>query len=153
MITTNPSVGCRVRHCKHGTLGTVTKSTGESFEIAWDNGPVVCGYDQRHHGEFELVAVAGQRPSYGQIGEAVGRLVDEKQAAYGNSFGQAGHILRVLYPNGISPNQYDDMLAMVRIIDKMFRIANAKNAFGESPYQDIAGYALLGVANSSGENR
>jgi len=34
---------------------------------------------------------------------------------------------------------------MIRIIDKLFRIATQKEAFGESPYRDIAGYGLLGV--------
>ena len=39
------------------------------------------------------------------------------------------------------------MLAMTRIIDKLFRIATHKDAFGESPFKDIAGYGILGVAN------
>ena len=56
-------------------------------------------------------------------------------------------IIKVLYPNGIQPKQYRDMLAIVRVIDKLFRIANNKDAFGESPWRDIAGYSLLGIAN------
>lgn len=57
-------------------------------------------------------------------------------------------MLRLLYPDGIRPEQYDDSLAVVRIIDKLFRIANNKDAFGESPYKDIAGYAILGMKKS-----
>ena len=38
------------------------------------------------------------------------------------------------------------MLTIVRIVDKLFRITNQKDAFGESPYRDIAGYGLLGTA-------
>lgn len=83
--------------------------------------------------------------SYEKTGTDIGRLVAEKQAAYGNSFGLSGGILKDLYPNGIQPDQYTDMLVIVRIIDKLFRIANKKDAFGESPYQDIAGYGILGV--------
>jgi sulfate transport system permease protein len=45
----------------------------------------------------------------------------------------------------IKLEQYDDMLCIVRIIDKLFRIATAKDAFGESPYGDITGYGLLGL--------
>jgi hypothetical protein len=82
--------------------------------------------------------------SYPELGAEVGRLVEEKQAAYGDSFGQAGAVMRVLYPNGISVHQLDDALAVVRVVDKLFRIATARDAFGESPWKDIAGYALLG---------
>ena len=32
------------------------------------------------------------------------------------------------------------MLAITRVVDKLFRIANRKDAFGENPWQDIAGY-------------
>jgi hypothetical protein len=85
---------------------------------------------------------------YKQIGEEIGSLVDEKNAAYGSSFAESYKILSVLYPNGIQPEQYTDALAIIRVIDKLFRLANKKNAFGESPWRDIAGYAILGVANN-----
>ena len=80
---------------------------------------------------------------YEEIGAEIGRLVDQKQKAYGRSFDRSGHILSILYPRGVQPVQYDDLLAMVRIIDKMFRIATDKKAMGESPWTDVAGYALL----------
>lgn len=70
-------------------------------------------------------------------------LINEKQSAYGRSFDKSGGIMRVLYPDGIKPHQIDDTLCIIRIIDKLFRIANNKNAFGESPWNDILGYALL----------
>jgi hypothetical protein len=80
---------------------------------------------------------------YEEIGAAIGALVDKKQRAYGRSFDRSGQILGILYPRGIEPVQYDDLLAMVRIIDKLFRIATDKKAMGESPWTDVAGYALL----------
>lgn len=83
---------------------------------------------------------------YGALGMEVGELVTEKQAAYGDSFGKSGEVLRILYPDGISPEQIDDALCVVRIVDKLFRIATDRDALGESPYRDIAGYALLGAA-------
>ncbi len=82
---------------------------------------------------------------YENIGSEIGCLVDEKNAAYGNSFSESHKILSVLYPHGIKPEQYTDALAVIRVIDKLFRIATKKDAFGESPWRDIAGYALLGV--------
>ena len=81
-----------------------------------------------------------------KLGREVGALVDEKNKAYGDSFGRCGSFLRLCYPNGIHPRQYDDMLALVRIFDKMMRIATDPDAFEESPYKDIAGYGLLGLA-------
>jgi hypothetical protein len=87
--------------------------------------------------------------TYKQIGSEIGELVDEKNAAYGSSFAESYKILSVLYPNGIKPEQYMDALAITRVIDKLFRIANSKDAFGESPWRDIAGYAILGVHNDT----
>mgnify|MGYP003657454418 CR=1 FL=1 len=85
--------------------------------------------------------------SYEKIGVEIGKLVQEKNLAYGDSFGQARLILEVLYPDGIRPDQYLDALAITRVIDKLFRLANKKDAFDESPWRDICGYAILGVAN------
>jgi hypothetical protein len=81
---------------------------------------------------------------FDDLARELGELVEAKNKAYGNSFHYTSSILSVLYPAGVSPSQYSDMLLLVRIIDKIFRVAAKKDAFGESPYQDIAGYALLG---------
>jgi hypothetical protein len=70
-------------------------------------------------------------------------LVKRKQKAYGDSFSKSGKIMRILYPKGVNHDQLDDALVMVRVIDKMFRIATSKKAFGENPWEDILGYALL----------
>ncbi len=81
-----------------------------------------------------------------EIGTKIGMLVKEKNAAYGDAFAQSGKILRVLYPDGVKPEQFEDMLGICRVLDKLFRIAWSKDAFGESPWQDVAGYGILGVA-------
>lgn len=83
---------------------------------------------------------------YEAIGRAIGNRVAKKQKAYGDSFGNAHRILKVLYPNGVKPEQYRDMLTVTRIIDKLFRIANEKEAFEEDPYSDIVGYGILGTS-------
>lgn len=86
---------------------------------------------------------------YENLGREIGQLVDKKQKAYGKAFQLTPQIFRMLYPNGIKPEQYEDMLTLVRIMDKIVRISNGnKYAFGESPYRDIAGYGLLGTAMS-----
>ena len=83
---------------------------------------------------------------FSRLGREIGELVADKQEAYGDSFGKAGEVMRILYPAGISPSQMDDALAVVRVIDKLFRVATDRDALGESPWRDIVGYALLGVA-------
>lgn len=84
---------------------------------------------------------------YVGIAKDIGLLVEQKQEAYGDSFSKSEEIIKVLYPNGVKPENYRDLLTITRIIDKLFRIATRKDAFGESPYRDIAGYALLGIAS------
>lgn len=90
---------------------------------------------------------------YEKIAVAIGALVDDKNQKYGNSFNESGKIMRVLYPKGIAPEQMDDALAITRIIDKLFRIATDRDALGESPYGDIAGYSLLGKERADREKK
>ena len=87
-----------------------------------------------------------------EVANEIGALVKEKNQAYGDSFNRASQILKVLYPNGVEPSQYTDMLAMTRVLDKLFRLATRKDAFGESPWKDICGYSILGITNDLEEN-
>jgi len=80
-----------------------------------------------------------------EIGTEVGILLERKNLAYGSSFERAPEILRVLFPEGVRPEQYQDLLVVTRVIDKLFRIANDKTAFNEDPWKDIAGYAILSL--------
>ena len=82
------------------------------------------------------------------LGDELGKLVDKKNEEYGDSFNQAGKVLEILYPDGIKPEQYTDVLSVVRLVDKLFRIASStpaeRQCWDESPYKDIGGYGLLG---------
>ncbi|WP_424356556.1 hypothetical protein [Methanocella sp. MCL-LM] len=82
-----------------------------------------------------------------RVAREIGELTVEKNEAYGDSFARSSEILRVLYPEGVRPEQYQDLLGVARLIDKMFRIATRKNAFGESPWRDICGYGLIAAAS------
>jgi len=88
--------------------------------------------------------------NYRALAEQLGDLVESKQRQYGNSAGNSGDIMRVLYPIGIHPKQYRDALLVVRVLDKLNRIAqrgpDGRDLGGESPWRDIAGYGLLGLA-------
>lgn len=86
--------------------------------------------------------------TFADRGLELGQLVDRKQAAYGDSFTRSGDVMRALYPKGIAVEQLDDALAVVRVVDKLFRIATDRDALGESPWADVAGYGLLGQARA-----
>lgn len=75
----------------------------------------------------------------------IAELVEQKNEAYGQSFNRMHVILEELYPNGIANSQYSNLLAIVRVLDKVFRIAHNPGAdpMGENPWEDIMGYALL----------
>jgi hypothetical protein len=64
-----------------------------------------------------------------RIGTELAELCSEKNKAYGSSF-----------------DEYQDLGLVFRVFDKMMRVANQKEAFGESPWRDIAGYGMLGAA-------
>lgn len=82
---------------------------------------------------------------YLALADTVADTVIRKQRAYGDSFGKSGAIVRVLYPYGIPPEKLEDGLAVIRVIDKLFRIATDRDALGESPWADINGYCLLAM--------
>lgn len=83
---------------------------------------------------------------------ALGELLVEKQQQYGDSVGSTGAILRELYPDGIRPDQYDNLQLVVRVLDKLKRIASqgpdGTDRGGESPWRDIGGYGILGLAQA-----
>lgn len=86
------------------------------------------------------------KESYEAIGAGIGRLVTQKQAQYGNSFGVAPKILGLLYPDGVKSDQYDSLLSVVRILDKLKRIATQHPSDTENPWEDIGGYSILELA-------
>lgn len=86
------------------------------------------------------------KESYEAIGANIGRLVTQKQAQYGDSFGTAPKILTLLYPDGVKLDQYDSLLTVVRVLDKLKRVATAHPSDKESPWEDITGYSILELA-------
>jgi len=120
---------CTVFTAPYGSGGDSTSAPEQTYPgIVGNHGPA-----QRPLGKYE------------QCGLLVGQKTDEKNQKYGDAFHKCGDFLRLLYPDGVRPEQYQDMLAVVRIFDKQMRIATDKDALGEDPFADIAGYGLLGM--------
>lgn len=80
---------------------------------------------------------------YRDIGIEIGEIVDKKNMAYGSAVEKTEAFLKLLYPEGIKPEQYRDALALVRDFDKSVRIATNNDPFGEDPWADKAGYGIL----------
>ena len=90
-----------------------------------------------------------------EVASSMSSLVIEKRRAYGDSFTKSGEILSILYPDGVPPEAFSDMLAIVRILDKLVRISTSAgfaDVMNESPWKDICGYAMLGIANDEVDN-
>lgn len=93
--------------------------------------------------------------TFQELAKEIAELVTEKEKAYGSAFDKAGDFMRLLYPEGIKPEQYKDMLCTVRIFDKLMRIATSYEGTEEKKveaYSDINGYSLLGLRSSILEN-
>jgi len=94
--------------------------------------------------------------SFIELASDIGKLVEEKNKAYGSAFDRAGDFLKVLYPEGIKPDQYKDMLCIIRVFDKLMRIATAYEGTEEKKveaYSDLSGYGLLGLRASLEEQQ
>ena len=78
------------------------------------------------------------------ISRDVVSIVKEKNREYGSAFQKVSHILSILFPNGIPTNKYHDVAILVRVLDKVCRIASANDKdVKKDAWLDITGYGLL----------
>ena len=84
-----------------------------------------------------------------KITDDLAQILSIKDEAYGNAFDKTTQILSLLYPNGLKVEQYKDLHVIIRMLDKISRIARDNDPLGESPYMDIAGYSILSLARDN----
>jgi len=78
------------------------------------------------------------------IARNITSMVKEKNRGYGSAFQKVSHILSILFPNGIPTNKYHDVAILVRVLDKICRIASANDKdVKKDAWLDITGYGLL----------
>lgn len=77
------------------------------------------------------------------LATGIGATLQQKNLAYGDSFSKTPAILEILYPDGVKPYQYRNLLTLVRMVDKINRIAASSGKDSEDPFTDLAGYAIL----------
>lgn len=94
----------------------------------------------------EQIANKANRLRY--VGKLATQRTIDKNAKYGDAIRKVAAKMRVDFPDGISIDQYDDMLLWVRAQDKLSRIAAydpvRRQEDPESPWADISGYGQLG---------
>jgi hypothetical protein len=97
---------------------------------------------KHHKVEVYMERPMGVEGQYTRIAKEIGQLVDKKNAQYGDAINVTGDFLKLLFPNGIQPENYNNVAVLVRVFDKMKRIANG-NQGEENAWRDICGYGLL----------
>jgi len=86
-------------------------------------------------------------------------VFNKKSEEYGDTDLKVGKMMDILYPEGITLEQYGDFLFSLKILEKISRLSS-KNISEEAKtdlMQDLAGYGILGtynkrVANASKES-
>lgn len=78
-------------------------------------------------------------------------LVKAKSFEYGKVDKSISLILRDIFPDGIPPEKYEEVIFSIRILEKLFRILSV--SIGDDrkndAFQDIVGYGLLGMAKDA----
>jgi hypothetical protein len=90
---------------------------------------------------------------YEALASEIGRLTDTKSKQYGDSAERAEKIMKVLYPNGVPVEAFRNALLIVRMCDKLCRIATQDttgvDGGGEDAWRDMAGYSLIGAKRNT----
>ena len=87
------------------------------------------------------------------VNEWVFNMVIEKNKTYGDSVGKATALLKILYSPHICFYQYSTLHYVIRILDKLSRIAGGEvdEKKTRDAWTDIAGYALLAASELEDE--
>lgn len=104
--------------------------------------------EERQQELQEQISNANLRPPgrYEMRGRDIGANTDLKNEKYGDAFRKIGKIIKIMYPDGVDIDRMGDFTLVVRVLDKLCRIADGdKKAFDENPWRDCVGYGLLGM--------
>lgn len=85
--------------------------------------------------------------SFKDIAVETAEILEIKNRAYGNSFNKTSEFLKLLFPDGVVDDQYCHLMYIIRVLDKIGRIANSSLLPPEEgiidAYKDINGYTTL----------
>lgn len=135
-------VDIEIDNCTYSAeTGYYTDADGECFEPS--AGELNCLIEYYFHTCRPGDRVVEKNPFEAQAFQ-LAQVLEQKRKSYGDSANISGKLLSVLYPYGIRPEQYGECGLIVRILDKLCRIATGKVWFNEDGWMDLAGYAMLG---------
>lgn len=129
----------------------------EKVEILFDDGSTLVTDFNRLENDGDVIKVIEQVTSgkFTEIGLSIGEFTDKKNKQYGSSVDATYDMIKVLmerYKNEnntytIPESLLQHILLQVRMMDKINRIFNNPSGKGdsESPYNDLAGYSLIGI--------
>ena len=118
-------------------------------------GTDVAGQDETFRGEPKVAKKKTKKPNQDETSEPqhpngffdiaseLAEMLSDKNRKYGDSYARMAHVLPMFYPDGVPGNHLLDAVFILRIIDKLMRIASAQSDDEEDPVKDIAGYAIL----------
>lgn len=129
---------------------------GQAEIMFEDSGFIVVGFETLREKEIDNVTKhTVQLDKFTTIGLQIGKFTDEKNKQYGSSVDATYEMIKVLmerYKNEdntytIPESLLQHILLQVRMMDKQNRIFNNPSGEGdsESPYNDLAGYSLIGI--------
>ena len=79
----------------------------------------------------------------------IARMIEEKQQVYGDAYPKVAQCLAALYPQGVRPDQYQELSYLTRILEKLCRVSQrcseTRGLETESPFKDIVGIAFLAM--------
>lgn len=78
-----------------------------------------------------------------KVTQALGKLLIEKNTAYGDATRRIVTTLQAYFPNGIPHDQISDAYYMIQILNKLSRVAENNDPAGEDPWLDSSGYSVL----------
>jgi hypothetical protein len=140
-----------------GEIKSFTEADGgHVYTVLLDNG------GEAYFSENELESLeqipkieTAETGKFTKIGLEIGQFTDKKNKQYGSSVDATYEMITVLmerYRNGentyeIPESLLQHILLQVRMMDKINRIFNNPSGKGdpESPYNDLAGYSLIGI--------
>lgn len=115
---------------------------GKYYKMEEDEGDIYAGWcwDDNMIDHEATAKLHSKTTTHRDRAATIGALVDQKSAQYGDAISAVDEVLRAYYPDGIAPDQYKNLGLIVRISDKLMRLANGHT---EDTVEDIFGYLLL----------
>lgn len=89
--------------------------------------------------------IASDQSKFHKIATDLASLLEEKDKAYGSAYSKTTEFLKLLFPNGVPPEKYSELLYVTRVFDKLMRVATGGSASEglKDALKDIAGYSIL----------